>query len=407
MILFIAPNPHKIKEHEGYLQRVEAIDEVFSAEEKHYYDDFNSKDELAQCMVGADVIYVHSLYRAEEIIDSYETFGHKIITDLHGIAPEEEEYLGNPWRARHFNKIEETVFRHCHVFVAVTDAMSEHYEMKHRQAKSAEWVVLPIFDVTESAHKDDKAIESSVIYAGGAQKWQNVNLMVEAIRKKSDKYSFTIASHDKEAFNELGAEKNSAITIKSVSNKEVLDAYKKSSYGFILRDNSVVNQVSCPTKMIEYIGNGVVPIVLSPRIGDFEEMGYRYITLDKFLQSDISNKELLSERSANYEVYSILKKQTEDGIKKLTSAAERIKLQKKSNQDYETTLKALTVRSLEASILRSREEYMKNQIKTQIAMIEDYAKSVENLKKELADQNDKRVGAGRLLLDKIRPPKRT
>ena len=99
MILFIAPNPHKIKEHEGYLQRVEAIDEVFSAEEKHYYDDFNSKDELAQCMVGADVIYVHSLYRAEEIIDSYETFGHKIITDLHGIAPEEEEYLGNPWRA--------------------------------------------------------------------------------------------------------------------------------------------------------------------------------------------------------------------------------------------------------------------------------------------------------------------
>ena len=285
--------------------------------------------------------------------------------------------------------------------------MSEHYEMKHRQAKSAEWVVLPIFDVTESAHKDDKAIESSVIYAGGAQKWQNVNLMVEAIRKKSDKYSFTIASHDKEAFNELGAEKNSAITIKSVSNKEVLDAYKKSSYGFILRDNSVVNQVSCPTKMIEYIGNGVVPIVLSPRIGDFEEMGYRYITLDKFLHSDISNKELLSARSANYEVYSILKKQTEDGIKKLTSAAERIKLQKKSNQDYETTLKALTVRSLEASILRSREEYMKNQIKTQIAMIEDYAKSVENLKKELADQNDKRVGAGRLLLDKIRPPKRT
>lgn len=34
MILFIAPNPHKSEKREGYLQRVAAIDELFSGEKK-------------------------------------------------------------------------------------------------------------------------------------------------------------------------------------------------------------------------------------------------------------------------------------------------------------------------------------------------------------------------------------
>ena len=53
--------------------------------------------------------------------------------------------------------------------------------------------------------------------------------------------------------------------------------------GFVLRDDVLVNRVACPTKLLEYIQYGVLPIVLSDAIGDFKELGYKYIGLDDFV----------------------------------------------------------------------------------------------------------------------------
>jgi len=44
--------------------------------------------------------------------------------------------------------------------------------------------------------------------------------------------------------------------------------------------------VACPTKLIEYMLNGIIPIVLNPYIGDFKELGYSYISLERLEKGD-------------------------------------------------------------------------------------------------------------------------
>ncbi|HEY5589373.1 MAG TPA: glycosyl transferase family 1, partial [Candidatus Paceibacterota bacterium] len=70
---------------------------------------------------------------------------------------------------------------------------------------------------------------------------------------------------------------NKQIEILSVNPEDLKEYYVKCHYGFILRDDIVVNNVSCPTKLIEYMYYGITPIVLSTSIGDFEKYGYEYI----------------------------------------------------------------------------------------------------------------------------------
>ena len=66
------------------------------------------------------------------------------------------------------------------------------------------------------------------------------------------------------------------------SKQQLKDDYAGTDFGMVLRDDHVVNRVSCPTKLFDYLCHGVVPIVRSPLLGDFEEYGYSYVTETEF-----------------------------------------------------------------------------------------------------------------------------
>lgn len=67
-----------------------------------------------------------------------------------------------------------------------------------------------------------------------------------------------------------------------VTDKEGLaQTYLRSDLGFVLRDDVAVNRVSCPTKLSEYLWFGVVPVVKSPAIGDFERLGFEYVKAEE------------------------------------------------------------------------------------------------------------------------------
>ena len=78
---------------------------------------------------------------------------------------------------------------------------------------------------------------------------------------------------------------NNQIIIESVSPEQLDGYYQKCHYGFILREDVLVNNVACPTKLVEYLYYGIVPIVLSPNIGDFEALNYDYIYYDQLADS--------------------------------------------------------------------------------------------------------------------------
>lgn len=378
MILFIAPNPHKIKEREGFLQRVAAIDEVFNTEERIYSEDIHDNRVLAEHIMRADVIYVHSIYRANMIIEYYPLFGEKIITDLHGIVPEEEEYAGNSSMYDVMSKVEQTVFENSSRFVAVTNAMVSHFKHKYKLAKDARWVVLPIFDTKPLKRKDLKSEPDHVVYAGGTQPWQNISKMVDAINLVGSDYKFDILTHDPAAFGSVKEVNMSHVSIKTVSSDQVAEYYKRAHLGFVLRDDVLVNRVACPTKLIEYLGSGVVPIIVSSKIGDFRELGYQYVTYNQFISGKkLSYKKYIKAVETNYAVFNRLVEQSKKGKRDLLDIYREAKTNKHLTSAMSTRIieVILSNKDINASNEAMRAELTKNQ--SIIEEQKDYIKELE------------------------------
>jgi len=313
MIYFIAPRPKK--ENEGFHLRVAAIDEIFKDQERIYYQRENLSKHLEN-LKRADAIYVHSIFMAKEILAFYRIFADKIVTDLHGLVPEEAEISGNKLDAEEYAEIEKEVFTYGKRFVAVTNSMIEHYRKKYKLDSKTSWAIVPIFEASSVPQQTiTQRREAKIIYAGGAQKWQNIDLMIEAMKKASESYRYFILSPDVETITKkIPVKLEERVEIKKVPQKRVGTYYKKSTLGFILRDDIPINRVACPTKLIEYLNYGIIPIVLSPHIGDFEALGYSYIKLDDFVKNKRPTIEgLAAMQQNNLEVLKKLEVETDKG----------------------------------------------------------------------------------------------
>lgn len=300
---------------------------------KTFYNDENlhtiqyvSKSLFSDIFENARMIYVHALYNTRKIPQVFlEKYGHKIILDIHGCVPEENVYQNAPsFNISYFEKEEKRVFEHVKNFVCVSNQMVEFYKNKYPKTKDANYIVFPIFSLnTESVYaksrQDDGVI--NIIYPGDCAKWQNADLMLSTISclQSSPKYKFSIFSKQIETFKELLKKHNCQhIRLETKSQQEIFDEYKNQHFGFILRDDIMVNRISCPTKLIEYMQNGVIPIVLQPEIGDFNQLGYKYILNDDLLKGNLpSISEQNEMRKINYEIIQDLNRRVEDSKSRL------------------------------------------------------------------------------------------
>jgi hypothetical protein len=375
MILFVAPNPHKVNEKEGFLQRVLAIDDIFPMEEKIYSEDLKNPEELARAIIDADLIYVHSIYNANKILPAYSIFPDKIITDLHGVVPEEEKKADNNEMANVMQATETEVFKYGKNFVAVSQAMVDHFKSKYSITNKKTWIILPIFNGTSGERKTKKVYKKrNVVYAGGAQSWQNIDKMIDAINNARSEYEFTVLTHSPAAFGGLNKEAKQRTVIKTVSSNQITKYYQVAVLGFILRDDIIVNTVACPTKLIEYLSHGVVPIVLSPNIGDFKEFGYSYIDIGEFLKRGLSSERLEEAIENNYKVYEKFKKLISTGTEELKLLTRRI--DKLSNRDEgineEHLITKLSNQELTDKVIK--QEYQISEYKKKINEYADVAK---------------------------------
>lgn len=381
MILFIAPNPYKVAEREGFLQRVAAIDQIFFKEKKLYFEDIVNAQELAKALKEARLIYVHSIYQAQRILFCYPLFAHKIVTDMHGVVPEEEEFSGNNNKSKEMAAVEKVVFDNGKIFVAVSQAMADHFTNKYRLPKSVSWIILPIFE----AQKHDMSIlgekDNVVVYAGGTQSWQNVKKMISAINKSANKYRFVILTHNTDAFDDIKVMSDDKLTLKTVPSSEVPEYYKRASLGFILRDDILVNNVSCPTKLIEYLNYGVVPIVLSPDIGDFNTLGYSYITLNDFLRNKYDAHKLHAAAQNNFLVIQKLITLTESGTHDLLGLLEEGSHTDELTSREEQLLGALTLSSFELRELQDAFSKYREEMGKHARTMTKYAETVAHYEK--------------------------
>jgi len=305
---------------DGVMQRIQAIDELIVSEERIYiFASYRAIFNISCLKKGTNVqvislnplihylyllklirqterVYVHSLHNYVRILPITPFIRIPIILDLHGTLPEECKLAEKHLKAWMYNIVEGCAFKKIRTAVFVTNKMKSYYLKKYSSFKKWRSFVYFIGPKDILIQKTDaektpqieslKLVQDKIvlIYSGNIQVWQNIDLMIEIIGKLDPKkFVVLILTMELSAFSAKFEKNfdNDFIKLLSVRPDELSYYYSVAQYGFILRDDIIVNNVANPTKLVEYLFYGIIPIVKSPFIGDFYDYGYEFIHYDE------------------------------------------------------------------------------------------------------------------------------
>jgi len=318
-ILFVSLYPTGQQLADGMMRRIIAVDKILSgynhlyvnisfrrniSESQYQLSEkiriinlnyFLHKKRIMQYIESSEIIYVHSMYNMIRILPLVPMNSPFLVLDVHGVVPEENLYLKHFLRYLIMQNSEKEAFRRANVKIYVSESMKNYYQQKYGEYSEIS-IVFPILPDTLSYRAesiDEKAFRRELslneddivfIYSGGITKWQNVDLMLESFSKLSNpKYKLIILTKDIEEFREKVNTKNlqdrTIITFSPTD--EIYKYYTIANYGFLLRDDHILNQVASPTKLTEYLAWNIIPILKSKNVGDLPLWDVDYITVDQ------------------------------------------------------------------------------------------------------------------------------
>ena len=283
---------------------------VKKVDDKHYVVYFNSFDRnhlehIEKIIKHVKKVYIHSIhvlmpdYINSELCDYIFNDEVKSHIDIHGVVAEEMKMSGDLIRSELAAYVESNIINACDRIICVTESMKNHYKKKYN-IEEDRFLVVPIFSsstidtdaVLSNKKEKDKDI---IIYSGGLNKWQNIEMMNEIIEKTVDDYDYRMYVFDPDLYKKtVNNDIIDKMIIDNISHDEIEKELLKSDFGFVLRENNIVNMVACPTKLIEYIKYGVIPILLNDKLGDFKKNGLQYIRYEDLLDRKLpSHKQRL------------------------------------------------------------------------------------------------------------------
>lgn len=337
-ILIFAPFPQEKNIKDGKIQRINSIDSELCSfyriyievslrryflksyhgvadNEKEYYrlNFFTHFFALLKLLSSTNNIYIHSLYNYVHLL-LFSFHGKNVIVDLHGAVPEEREFMGNSLLSKILNLIENRMFSVCNFFICVSEEMKQYYMGKYPQTKESQFLIKPIYssnamrssniEEVDMIKKELNIKETDVVfvYSGNLQKWQNIDMMIDLIGKDTNpNHFFLFLTGEEENFRNIinrSAVKNLRYEVRCVSPNDLNIYYELANYGFILRDEHILNRVAAPTKLVEYLYFGIIPIVKYERIGDSFLLGYEYISCNEDLTNLPKSKSLKNKEVA-------------------------------------------------------------------------------------------------------------
>jgi len=231
-------------------------------------------------------------------------------------ATGEESFL------RHRNKIRRLVLNKIDCFVMkkakfiffVSDSLKTYYETYGKTMLGYKSYVMPCFneELNEDIFEKKDYSKLSFCYVGSLAKWQCFDKIVDlfaTIQKHHDVATLKVLTFEREKAEEVLLKKKIRnFVVKTVSKEEVKNELAECNYGFIIRDNIVVNNVSTPTKMSSYLCAGVIPI-FSSCITDFTRVfnGFKYIISENngvfIIPKRVDRKEVCEEFKTIFDTY--------------------------------------------------------------------------------------------------------
>lgn len=336
-LVFIAPYPTDNNIQDGYYQRIKNIDNEFTDLSRIYILITRSKFKKKIKKYGnvtfyelnlflhffkiwnitkkAKYIYVHSILRYA-YFRFFDRTKAKIFLDFHGTVPEESLYKGNKKEYKYYNRIEKRAVSRANAIVFVSDAMRDFVTKKYPSINIVS-IYKPIIAknvINYPPHQIKENIPNNnvvFLYSGGTQKWQNIDKIFEFIKTTiQPNFTYVFLTLDTILIKEKAKENNiplEQIIIKTVKPEELASYYKIANYGFLIRDDHILNRVANPTKMLEYLYFGIIPIVDLLEIGDYCNYDYiKYTDTQNHFNSKKSEKNsIIANSFLNKEILSI------------------------------------------------------------------------------------------------------
>jgi glycosyltransferase involved in cell wall biosynthesis len=192
----------------------------------------------------------------------------KVLYWVQGAVPE-ESYLRHQSKARYhlLSAIEYLGLRIAHKNIFVSTEMKRALEKKTKQNLDNSIVVPCISEFTYDGSTKER---DSFVYIGGMSAWQRVDIMLEMfneILKEKPQAKLYIATLEQERAKTLIEEyldnnyQDNIILLSINDRKEIPHFLSTKEYGFLIREDIVVNNVSSPIKLAEYLSCGVNVII--------------------------------------------------------------------------------------------------------------------------------------------------
>lgn len=208
----------------------------------------------AHCGYGSIVRWVQGAGEAESFMRHHSKLRFLVLSALNWYAFKKSDYI-----------------------LFVSETLKRYYE-KRFHMNFEDYYIMPCFneEIDRTAFlMPDKYTDNTFIYAGSLDAWQcfepTVALYAE-VEKRVDNCSFRVLAANREKVEEIlkkyGVKRYS---IGFVPKEQVAAEMAKAKFGFCLREDDIVNRVATPTKLSNYIANGVIP-VCSEYVEDFHQI---------------------------------------------------------------------------------------------------------------------------------------
>lgn len=352
-IVFFGGYPYPERQSDGYFQRIQIVDGLFPDRWRVYVE----SDELVGRNLWFDrpqpkvlvlriqgsrrrralvrtlallavlkcrKVYFHSVLRMHD--NRFGLLMHvpgltKVI-DIHGVVPEEFRLHNDFYSAVLYEAEERLAVRKSDMVLVVTEAMQNYLRQKYREDLRGKVAIFPIFPniaptLAPRAYVDGKPV---IVYAGGLHKWQQVPKMIDAISRTSSVCAHRFYCPEPEVLRAMLPEVIRAqLIVECKAHEELISLYAECHYGFILREDIIVNHAACPTKLIEYLAMGIVPIVDCENMGDFKSMGMQFVPLNDLLQGNLPNEAQRAEMAQqNFVIYERLREVRKQGARDIS-----------------------------------------------------------------------------------------
>lgn len=207
----------------------------------------------------------------------------KIFYWVQGLV-DEEDYLSKKNRIRYyiFHKLIKVSLKISKKIVVVSEHMFKVLVSNYGCNPQKDYVVINC--KSRVKYNGNKKTPNSLCYIGGLSKWQNVDKALSFFNllcEESNKYTFYIATYNhvkaqKLINNNVKKKFRNKINLVNVKETKLVEVFlSKMEYGFLIRDNILLNNVASPIKLAEYLACGVNPI-MSDSLIDYKDLILKY-----------------------------------------------------------------------------------------------------------------------------------